>query len=60
MQKQELLPLFLGGVSANSLLRQSLALKHDSAGWDVFIPPMSLCTDNAAMVGISANFTTSL
>ena len=45
-----------GGVSANSLLRQSLALKHDSAGWDVFIPPMSLCTDNAAMVGISGYY----
>ena len=45
-----------GGVSANSLLRQSLTLKHDSAGWDVFIPPMSLCTDNAAMVGISGYY----
>ena len=38
-----------GGVSANSGLRKALGRKDD---WQVFIPPLSYCTDNAAMVGI--------
>jgi N6-L-threonylcarbamoyladenine synthase len=38
-----------GGVSANSGLRKALVRKDD---WQVFIPPLSYCTDNAAMVGI--------
>ena len=38
-----------GGVSANSGLRKALAQRE---GWQVFIPPLSYCTDNAAMVGI--------
>ena len=38
-----------GGVSANSGLRKALESKDD---WQVFVPPLSYCTDNAAMVGI--------
>ena len=38
-----------GGVSANSGLRKALGHRED---WQVFIPPLSYCTDNAAMVGI--------
>ncbi len=40
-----------GGVSANSVLREDLkqlCLKH---GWKLFLPELSLCGDNAAMVG---------
>ena len=36
-----------GGVSANRALRQSFQLRNPSS---LFIPPLSLCTDNAAMV----------
>jgi N6-L-threonylcarbamoyladenine synthase len=42
-----------GGVSANSGLReriQWLARKH---GWEVFIPEISLSTDNAAMIAMT-------
>ena len=45
-----------GGVSANSGLRErikSLAKKH---GWKVFIPEISLTTDNAAMIAVTGYF----
>ncbi len=42
-----------GGVAANSRLRQRLDEMADELGVDVFIPPMALCTDNAAMAGIA-------
>jgi N6-L-threonylcarbamoyladenine synthase len=42
-----------GGVAANSRLRQRLNEMADVLGIDVFIPPMALCTDNAAMAGIA-------
>ena len=45
-----------GGVSANSGLRERikwLALKH---GWNVFIPDISLSTDNAAMIAMTGYF----
>ncbi len=42
-----------GGVAANSLLRESLLSWGESHGVDVFIPPLSLCTDNAAMGAIA-------
>lgn len=45
-----------GGVSANSELRQrvkEIALQND---WKAYIPAFSYCTDNAAMIGISAYF----
>lgn len=40
-----------GGVSANSVLRaktEALCKKH---GWQLYLPELSLCGDNAAMVG---------
>jgi len=37
-----------GGVAANSALRSAVLSKKDM--WDVFIPPVAHCTDNAAMV----------
>jgi N6-L-threonylcarbamoyladenine synthase len=42
-----------GGVSANSALRKKLNVLCEKNGWKAFIPPMSYCTDNAAMIGIS-------
>ena len=41
-----------GGVSANSYLKDSLELKSEQKNWEVFIPPLSYTTDNAAMIGI--------
>ena len=40
-----------GGVSANSLLRQQAEQLCAQNGWQLFLPPLSLCGDNAAMVG---------
>jgi N6-L-threonylcarbamoyladenine synthase len=47
-----------GGVSANSGLRKALSDKESliEDPWKVFTPPMSYCTDNAAMVGIVGVF----
>ena len=42
-----------GGVAANTLLRESLRSWGDRRGIDVLIPPLSLCTDNAAMGAIA-------
>ncbi|MEA2508836.1 MAG: tRNA N6-adenosine threonylcarbamoyltransferase [Actinomycetota bacterium] len=39
-----------GGVAANSSLRQGLADACEERGLALFVPPMELCTDNAAMV----------
>jgi N6-L-threonylcarbamoyladenine synthase len=39
-----------GGVAANSRLRQRFAEATARAGMALFIPPMILCTDNAAMI----------
>lgn len=41
-----------GGVSANSGLRNRVLSLHDEYGWNVFIPPFQLTTDNAAMIAI--------
>ncbi|MCH5154781.1 MAG: tRNA (adenosine(37)-N6)-threonylcarbamoyltransferase complex transferase subunit TsaD [Clostridiales bacterium] len=43
-----------GGVSANSYLRSKLKAEGEALGATVLFPPMSLCTDNAAMVAIRA------
>jgi N6-L-threonylcarbamoyladenine synthase len=42
-----------GGVSANSGLRNVLKEKGEKSRWKIFIPPLSYCTDNAAMVAIA-------
>lgn len=39
-----------GGVSANSGLRAGMAAACDEAGLSLYVPPLSLCGDNAAMV----------
>jgi N6-L-threonylcarbamoyladenine synthase len=41
-----------GGVSANQGLRNALMNLQDQLNWEVFIPPFSYCTDNAAMIAM--------
>lgn len=43
-----------GGVAANSGLRQSLQAAASQHHLQVLFPPLSLCTDNAAMIGCAA------
>ena len=45
-----------GGVSANSGLRRALEEAGKDLNWETYIPPLQYCTDNAAMIGISAYF----
>ncbi|MCH5324090.1 MAG: tRNA (adenosine(37)-N6)-threonylcarbamoyltransferase complex transferase subunit TsaD [Eubacterium sp.] len=40
-----------GGVAANSALRSALAQAADENGMSFYVPELSLCTDNAAMIG---------
>ncbi|HAN46332.1 MAG TPA: tRNA (adenosine(37)-N6)-threonylcarbamoyltransferase complex transferase subunit TsaD [Cyanobacteria bacterium UBA8156] len=41
----------VGGVAANTHLRSRLQAQAADRGWRVVFPPLSLCTDNAAMIG---------
>ena len=43
-----------GGVSANSALRLKMERECKAAGLELYFPPLSLCGDNAAMVGAQA------
>ena len=43
--------VFAGGVSANSGLRARLTDECKKRGYSFYVPPLSLCGDNAAMVG---------
>ena len=45
-----------GGVSANSVLRQSFQDHAAKYGWKIYIPKFSYTTDNAAMIGIVGYF----
>ena len=45
-----------GGVSANSGLRRSFEELGIQLGWKTFIPPFEYCTDNAAMIAITAYY----
>lgn len=45
-----------GGVSANSGLRAALAQVGTEKGWEVFIPKFEYCTDNAAMIAMTAYY----
>ncbi|HRO76018.1 MAG TPA: tRNA (adenosine(37)-N6)-threonylcarbamoyltransferase complex transferase subunit TsaD, partial [Crocinitomicaceae bacterium] len=45
-----------GGVSANSGLRERLQKEGENRNWTVFIPNFEYCTDNAAMIGITAYY----
>ncbi len=45
-----------GGVSANSSLRNTLNEYGIKYGWKTFIPKFEYCTDNAAMIAITAYY----
>lgn len=40
-----------GGVAANSKIRKDLQEASSKNGFNLFMPPLSLCGDNAAMIG---------
>lgn len=40
-----------GGVSANSRLREKMSEMAQEKGFELLIPPLKYCTDNAAMIG---------
>jgi N6-L-threonylcarbamoyladenine synthase len=45
-----------GGVSANSGLRTALQSYGEKYGWHTYIPKFEYCTDNAAMIAITAYY----
>lgn len=45
-----------GGVSANSGLRNAFVTMGQQEGWKTYIPAFQYCTDNAAMIGITAYY----
>ncbi len=45
-----------GGVSANSRLRKRMDAVCKEKGWRLYMPELSLCGDNAAMVGAQAYY----
>ena len=45
-----------GGVAANSRIRRDFQNAAEAAGIRLFIPPLRLCGDNAAMVGAQAYY----
>lgn len=42
-----------GGVGANRRLREALTQRAREAGFEVFYPPIELCTDNGAMIAFA-------
>lgn len=45
-----------GGVAANTLLREELAARCGARGFYLSVPPLELCTDNAAMIAAAGTF----
>lgn len=45
-----------GGVSANSSLRERMEKECGRLGLQLYYPPLSFCSDNAAMVGSQAYY----
>ena len=45
-----------GGVSANSVLRKKMTDLCNKNGWELYLPKLNLCGDNAAMVGSQAYY----
>lgn len=45
-----------GGVSANSGLRKGIQETGEKMSWQTFIPAFEYCTDNAAMIAITAYY----
>ena len=47
--------LVAGGVAANQGLRKAMTKKFSELNIELVIPPLSLCTDNAAMIAAAAS-----
>ena len=45
-----------GGVAANSQIRKDILAAAEKLGATVYMPPLSLCGDNAAMIGAQAYY----
>ena len=45
-----------GGVAANSRIRRDLLTAVEALGAQVYMPPLSLCGDNGAMIGAQAYY----
>lgn len=45
-----------GGVAANSRIRRDILAMAEKMGAQVYMPPLSLCGDNAAMIGSQAYY----
>ena len=45
-----------GGVAANSRIRRGILEAAEGCGAQVFMPPLSLCGDNGAMIGAQAYY----
>lgn len=45
-----------GGVSANSVLRRKMTDVCEKNGWELYMPDLKYCGDNAAMVGSQAYY----
>lgn len=45
-----------GGVAANSIIRRDFSAAAKAAGIHLYMPPLSLCGDNAAMIGCQAYY----
>jgi N6-L-threonylcarbamoyladenine synthase len=45
-----------GGVAANSRIRRDITAAAEKLGAEVFMPPLSLCGDNGAMIGAQAYY----
>ncbi|MEM7548546.1 MAG: tRNA (adenosine(37)-N6)-threonylcarbamoyltransferase complex transferase subunit TsaD [Bacteroidota bacterium] len=45
-----------GGVSANSHLRTEMKRLSSELNWDIYIPAFEYCTDNAAMIAMTAHY----
>ncbi len=45
-----------GGVAANSRIRKDILAAAEKMGAEVYLPPLSLCGDNAAMIGAQAYY----
>lgn len=48
--------MLAGGVSANQQLRRQLAERCEREKIGLYIPPLSLCTDNAAMIAAAGTY----
>ena len=45
-----------GGVAANSRIRRDILAAAEALGAEVYMPPLSLCGDNGAMIGAQAYY----